>query len=192
MPRPTTTPARQAQIAAALRRLLPTKGFSGASIKAIAQEAQLAPGLVHHHFTSKAAILMRVVDDLAEALQQRAPQTSEGPADIHALIDAWLLPGPGADAQAVLCWAAIGAEAARRDDVRQVYAAAVARQVDRFTEALSAHAPGRPPEDLRGIAVMLYAAIEGSFRLHASAPGTIPPGAAAPALHALVDAWLTA
>jgi len=187
MARPSARPARQRQISAALRRLLPETGFAGASIKAIAAEAGLTPGLVHHHFPSKSAILLHVVDELAATLAARLP---EDDADIHALIDAWLRPGPGADAEAVLCWAAIGAEAARREDVRAVYSAAIQQQVRRFEAALSRAAPGRTDDEVQAVAVVLQAAIEGSFRLHASAPGLIPPGAAAPAVHALVDGWL--
>lgn len=192
MPRPSQTEARQAQIAEALARLLPQHGFAGASVKRIAEEAGLATGLVHHNFPNKAAILVRVVEDLTAKLEARLPRGQpESPrARVRALVDAWLDPGPGADAHAVLVWAAIGAEAARRDDVAAVYQPAVGGWVDRLEEALQDSVQQGASEDCRAIAAMIMATIEGSFRLHASVPGLIPPGSAAPAVHALLDAWL--
>ena len=61
MARPSNADLRRRQIAAALARLLPVTGFRGASTKAIAQEAGLSAGLVHHHFSSKLEILLLVL-----------------------------------------------------------------------------------------------------------------------------------
>ncbi len=191
MARPSLTSERQAELADALRRLLPRKGYAGASIKDIAAEAGVAAGLVHHHFRSKSDILVRVVEDLSDALEARIPAGPLAPRQaVHALISAWLGTGPGASAEAVLCWAAIGAEAALRPEVQVVYAQAVAAQVDRLSVALARAAPDRSPAELRATAAMVHAVVEGSFRMHASAPGVIPPGSAQDALLSIIDAWL--
>ena len=191
MPRPSNTELRRRQIASALARLLPITGFRGASTKAIAKEAGLSSGLVHHHFSSKLEILLFVVEDLAETLTSRIPIGPLAPeARIHAQIDAWLAPGEGAAASAVACWAAIGAEAVRHEAVARVYRSAVTQQIDALTSSLRAAAPHHSEADARALAALIQATIEGSFRLHVSAPGTIPEGRAAPTLRAMVDAWL--
>lgn len=195
MARPSNSAARRDQIAAALARLLPTTGFAGATTKAIAREAGLSPGLVHHHFTDKGEILVAVVDRLATALAARAPARDAAVpphTQVHDLLDAWLQPGPGDDPTAVACWAALGAEAVRHPAVAEVYRSAVEAHVARLATALAAAAPHRSPQEVRAVAASLHATIEGSFRLHASAPGVIPPGSAAATLRGLVDAWLAA
>lgn len=193
MARPSNAPQRRREIAAALARLLPRTGFRGASTKAIAREAGLSAGLVHHHFGAKLDILVAVVDDLAASLAARVPETATTPrAKVHAHIDAWLDPGPGADASAVACWAAIGAEAVHHPAVGRLYQAAVSEQVQSMQDDLQQAAPERSAESCRALAALVHATIEGAFRMHASAPGTIPPGSAAPTLRAVVDAWLDA
>lgn len=193
MARPSNADLRRRQIAAALARLLPITGFRGASTKAIAMEAGLSAGLVHHHFNSKLEILVAVVEDLAAALTSRVPVGPLAPRErIHAQIDAWLAPGEGAAPSAVACWAAIGAEAVRHEAVARVYQSAVTAQIDALSEALQAAAPHRSADQAQALAAMIQATIEGSFRLHVSAPGAIPDGRAAPSLRAMVDAWLEA
>ena len=193
MARPSNADLRRRQIAAALARLLPITGFRGASTKAIAKEAGLSAGLVHHHFSSKLEILVAVVEELAETLTSRVPVGPLAPrARIHAQIDAWLAPGAGATPSAVAGWAAIGAEAVRHEAVAQVYRSAVRAQIDSLTEALQAAAPHHSEGEARALAAIIQATIEGSFRLHMSAPGAIPDGRAASTLRAMVDAWLDA
>jgi TetR/AcrR family transcriptional repressor of bet genes len=193
MARPSNADLRRDQIAGALARLLPVTGYAGASTKAIAKEAGLSPGLVHHHFGSKEEILVAVVTDFAKRLEARIPEdgSERSPREaLRGLVLAWLAPGPGADAGAVACWAALGAEAVHHPAVARVYAEAVGKQVERLAAALSRARPDRSVEEVRAVAAMVHGAIEGAFRLHASAPGTIPPGSAATALLGLVDAWL--
>lgn len=49
------------EIVAAAYRVLGAKGVDGASIKEIAQEAGVAPGLVHYYFTNKEELLLEVL-----------------------------------------------------------------------------------------------------------------------------------
>src|SRR5262249_23661299 len=48
---------RRAQIVAAFARVLAEHGYAGATIAAVAAEAEVAPGLVHHYFAGKAELL---------------------------------------------------------------------------------------------------------------------------------------
>jgi AcrR family transcriptional regulator len=57
-------PGRRGQIVRAAARLLGRIGYSDSSIKQIAHEAGVAPGLVHYYFTSKEELLLAVVHEL--------------------------------------------------------------------------------------------------------------------------------
>ena len=62
MGRPTNSDARRAQVADALIGLLAQGSFEEVTIAAMAKAAELAPGLVHHHFRSKEEVLAVAVD----------------------------------------------------------------------------------------------------------------------------------
>jgi AcrR family transcriptional regulator len=57
-------PGRRGEIIRAAARVLGRIGYSESSIKQIALEAGVAPGLVHYYFTSKEELLVAVVHDL--------------------------------------------------------------------------------------------------------------------------------
>ena len=57
-------PGRRGQIIRAAATVLGRLGYSDSSVKQIAREAGVAPGLVHYYFTSKEELLVAVVHDL--------------------------------------------------------------------------------------------------------------------------------
>ncbi len=59
---------RRGEIIRAAARVLGRIGYSDSSIKQIALEAGVAPGLVHYYFTSKEELLVAVVHDLERAM----------------------------------------------------------------------------------------------------------------------------
>jgi AcrR family transcriptional regulator len=61
---PGDEPGRRGQIIRAAATVLGRIGYSDSSIKQIAHEAGVAPGLVHYYFTSKEELLVAVVHDL--------------------------------------------------------------------------------------------------------------------------------
>ncbi len=61
---PGEEPGRRGEIIRAAARVLGRMGYSDSSIKQIALEAGVAPGLVHYYFTSKEELLVAVVHDL--------------------------------------------------------------------------------------------------------------------------------
>ncbi len=61
---PGEEPGRRGQIIRAAVTVLGRIGYSESSIKQIALEAGVAPGLVHYYFTSKEELLVAVVHDL--------------------------------------------------------------------------------------------------------------------------------
>ena len=61
---PGEEPGRRGEIIRAAARVLGRIGYSDSSIKQIALEAGVAPGLVHYYFTSKEELLVAVVHEL--------------------------------------------------------------------------------------------------------------------------------
>lgn len=195
MPRPSNTAARRAQIVEGLLAVMAREGYERASVARIARAARLTPGLVHYHFASKGEILLALVGELEGRVARRAAgrvaRVAAGSARAHlaAYLDAHLALGPGADAAAVACWVAVGAEAIRQPEVGRAYRGALERGVERLTALVRAVLveEGRATRGARAMAAAIAAAIEGAYRLSAAAPGVLPAGSAAASLAAMVD-----
>lgn len=196
MPRPSNTAARRGQIVEGLLVVMAREGYERASVARIARAASLTPGLVHYHFGSKGEILVELVGELERRVCQRAEarlaRVAAGVAArerLAAYLDALLALGPGADAAAVACWVAVGAEAIRQPEVARAYRAALERGVERLAALVRAVLveEGRATRGARAMAAAIAAAIEGAYRLAAAAPGVAPAGSAAPSLAAMVD-----
>src|SRR5438045_468208 len=73
------TPAeRRAQVLEAARRVFVRDGFAEASTAAVAREAGVTRGLVHHYFGSRRALFLAVLADLAERLPAAIRTDLEG------------------------------------------------------------------------------------------------------------------
>lgn len=193
MPRPSNREQRRAQIVDGLRVVMAEHGYDGASVASIARTAGLASGLVHYHFGSKEEILLALVEQLSVGLRERLELRLLSATTLWDRLDAWidahLALGADSDPSAVACWVAIGAEAVRRPDVRRVYEAAVASDLDRGERLIANILTDQRGPDSTGsarlLATGLLAAIEGSYRLAAGAPGAVPVGFAAPSVRAM-------
>ncbi len=196
MPRPSNTAARRSEIVQGLLTVMAREGYDAASVLKIAAAAGLTAGLVHYHFESKQQVLVALVDHLVAVVDARASTRSASAADargrLHALIDAHLALGDDADLRAVAAWSVVGAEALRQAEVQAVYRAALEHSLARLSElaraaiAVGGVRPGtRRP---RLVAAAVLAAIEGAYRIAASAPGLLPEGFAAPMVRQLADA----
>src|SRR5690349_11489201 len=80
MGRPSNRERRRQELLAAFARVLSDHGYAGATIAAVAMEAGVAPGLVHHHFEDKAELLSALLDDLVARFRERV-RRYEGEAD---------------------------------------------------------------------------------------------------------------
>ena len=90
MPRPSNTQKRRAQIVDGMLTVMAATGYTGASIQAIARAAELSPGLLHYHFSSKEQILLAVLQTIEENIAARyAARAGNEPAPDQAL-DAWI------------------------------------------------------------------------------------------------------
>lgn len=193
MGRPSNTARRREEIVEALLAVIGRLGYEGATTAAVAEEAGLAPGLVHYHFASKLEILVALVETLAARVAARAAERLAGAGDdplrrLLAFVDAHLALGPGADSRAVAAWVAIAAEATRRPEVRRVYRAAIVARRAELLRLFRAclRARRRPTGAASQHAAAVSAAIEGSFLLAVAAPGALPRGFAAPTLRRLI------
>lgn len=195
MPRPSNQEARQAQIVEGLRQVMAQQGYARASVVSIAKAAGLTPGLVHHHFASKGAVLLALVAGLSSGARARLQRRLQalGPeaqpwARVDAALDAYLALGHDAAPEAVGAWCMVGAEAQRDPDVARVYGATLAQLREDLASLLAA-CPGVTPQGAQASAAALLAFIEGAYRVATAAPGSVPAGFAAPAAQAAARAW---
>lgn len=71
MGRPSTRVGRRRELALAFERVLAAHGVGGATIAAVAAEAGVAPGLVHHHFRDREDLVLELVRALAARFRGR-------------------------------------------------------------------------------------------------------------------------
>jgi TetR/AcrR family transcriptional regulator, transcriptional repressor of bet genes len=161
------------------------QGWERATVAAVAREADLAPGLVHYHFESKAEILHALVEQLVGGARQRIEarlgEAEDAAARLDAVLDALLARGDDADPAAVACWTLIGAEAVKDAEVRALYAEWI-RELHALVRARvveACHAAGRSAEGATPVAAALVALVEGYFQLASAVPSIVPEGSAA-------------
>lgn len=109
MGRPSIREARRAEIAKAFARVLGTRGRGGATLAAVAAEARVAPGLLHHHFRDKQDLYAALIEELVSEFRRRIATRSGDP--IGAYIDAALALDERSDVTAARAWVGVFAEA---------------------------------------------------------------------------------
>lgn len=180
MGRPSLRAERRAEITAAFARVLARQGYAGATIAAVAQEAGVAPGLVHHHFADKADLLDSLLDALITRFRWRTTVKEGGGDALSAWLGAALALDETSDLVEARCWVGVLAEAVRDPAL----AGKVRRLVDTEIEAIRRRSGGRL--DPSGAAAVL-AFVMGSLVVGAFAPGKVA-GFAAPAANRLAAA----
>lgn len=192
MSRKPNTESRRAEIVAAMLPVLARHGYEKATVQAIAEQAGLAPGLIHYHFKSKQAILVSLTDLLAAQAQARFAEVAASgrpPGErLRAYLQWRLGLGKAASADHVAAWVMTAAEAVRQPEVRQVYQQAMATELQSLG-GLLAECLAERQRDTRGVKALaagLIALMEGAFLLSCAAPGVMPVGYAAAAAIAYV------
>ena len=168
---------RRAQLVAAFARVLGRAGFAGATIAAVAEEAGLAPGLVHHYFTDKHELLAGLVRELTERFRRRT-RALEDDDSLDAYVTAALALGDTADITAARCWVGVFAEAVRDRPLFEQ----IRRLLDGEIQAIRRRAAGELEERDAGavLAFIVGALVVGAFAPRKTA------GFAAPAARRLV------
>jgi TetR/AcrR family transcriptional repressor of bet genes len=183
MPRPSNREQRRRQIVDATVRVMAGRGFDATSVQAIAREAGLAPGLIHHHFANKAAILDAVLAHLRETLagrfEDRATRRRSARGRLDAWIDAHLQLDETADPDALACWVWLGAHALRGGPISEAYTALARERFAELCQLVGAAADEAGSRvDAEDVALMVLSAIEGQVQL-AATTDLVPAGTAA-------------
>ena len=179
MGRPSNRAKRRAELTAAFARVLAERGYAGATIAAVSNEAGVAPGLVHHHFADKGDLLESLLQDLIARFRRRIQvlEADASPLDAYALAAVRL--DDSSDIVAARCWVGVLAEAVRSPPLF----ARVRRLVDTEIDRIRRRSGDRFTAKEAG-AVLAF--VMGSLMLGAFAPRTTT-GFAAPALRLLID-----
>jgi TetR/AcrR family transcriptional repressor of bet genes len=183
MGRPSVRAERRAEIVEAFARVLAEHGYAGATIAAVAAEAGVAPGLVHHHFTDKEDLLASLLEHLMERFRSRTRAVEASADPLTAYAAAAVRLDATADAVAARCWVGVLAEAVRNP----VLFAQVRRLVDSEIEAVRRRSSYRLSAQDAG-AVLAF--VIGSLVLGAFAPQKTA-GFAAPSLQLLMASLIT-
>jgi len=190
MARSSNTTQRRGEIVKALQTVIASHGYERATVQLIAAQAGLSPGLIHYHFRDKREILIALIGVLGEYVRDRYLRAAEGALDpkakLRAYIDARLGLGRGAQPDAVAAWVAIGAEAIRQPEIRDVYQDGIAAELRLMRELVGDFlaSENKSREGAARLSAVLMAFIEGAFLLSTAARRVMPKGyAAEAALH---------
>lgn len=182
MGRPSVRAERRVELTRAFSRVLARHGYAGATIAAVAEEAGVTPGLVHHYFKDKSDLLDSLLDELMGRFRARIGGKEAENAPLDAYVRAAVELDATADTVAARCWVGVFAEAMRQPALF----ARVRRMLDGEIEGLRRRSGGRLTSQEAG-AVLAF--IVGSLVLGAFAPRKTA-GFAGPALGAFVAALM--
>jgi len=182
MGRPSVREARRREIIDAFASVLADHGYAGATIAAVAGEAGIAPGLVHHHFKNKEDLLESLFDEMIVRFRRRiASMEANGQRDqLLAYTDAALALDATADVTAARCWVGLFSEAVRSPSLFR----RMRRRLDTELAAIERRSGNTLSSEEAGA---ILAFIIGSLVMGAFAPRETG-GFAAPALRRLLRA----
>lgn len=180
MGRPSLRSQRRTQLVEAYCRVLATHGVQGATITAVAEEAGIAPGLVHHHFSGKLDLASAALTRLQENYRVRRRSTRDAKSPLASYVAASVGRGPGLRIDDARAWVGLFAEAVRVPALfRQMR-----RWIDEEVREVMSRSDGRFD---KADAMAVVSFVVGALVVGAFAPRTAP-GFAQPALSKLVEA----
>lgn len=182
MGRPSKREERRKEILEAFAQVLANHGYAGATIAAIAEEAGVAPGLIHHHFKGKDELLTCLLDQLVVDFRERT-RAEEGEG-LPAYADAALRLRGTAGIDGARCWVGLFAEAVRDPTLFRK----MRRVLDTEVSLIQARSGGTLSAQ-QSSGVMAF--IVGALVFGAFAP-TKTRGFAAPCLHEILGAFALA
>lgn len=128
---------RRVEIVNAFARVLADHGYAGATMNAVAFEAGLSPGLLHHNFKNKQEMLSELLNYLLERFRKNfKDSTNSIPQTIDAYIDVALKLDHKADSVLARCWVGVLAESLREPQLFERVKHYLDREVD-YLEKLS-------------------------------------------------------
>lgn len=172
---------RRASLVEACARVLAHEGAAGASVRAIALEAGVSPGLIGHYFGGVDALIAatyaHVEARVAAALDQAVAAAGPDPrARLEAYVAASLLP-PIADSDLLSTWIAFWSLVRARPEIAGLHD----EQYGRFRRGLEAllDENGVDPRELRRTAIAVTALVDGLWLELCLSPQTFAEGEAA-------------
>lgn len=172
--------ARRLSLIEATARVLARDGASGASVRAIALEAGVSPGLVAHHFGGVDALIAatyaHVGEQVSAALDAAVAGAGMDPrTQLVAYVTASFAP-PIADRALLATWTAFWGLVIARGEIAAIHDVQYARYRDRL-EALLA-ACGLPPIARRRAAIAIAALVDGLWLELCLSPAVLDAGEA--------------
>ena len=157
------TEARRTSLIEATARVLARDGAAGASVRAIAVEAGVSPGLVTHHFASVGALVARTYADVGERVAGALATATEAAcgdprARLEAYVGASFAP-PIADPSLLATWTALWSLTRSNPAVAAEHDRSYAAYRAGLEELLSAC--GVPAAELRLAALSIAALVDG-------------------------------
>jgi TetR/AcrR family transcriptional repressor of bet genes len=166
---------RRASLIEATARVLARDGAAGASVRAIAKEAGVSPGLVTHHFGSVDALIAatyaQVDAEVAAALDAAVAAAGEDPRQRLAAYVAASFAPPIGSRDLLATWIAFWSLVIARPDIAALHDAGYARFRGRL-EALLA-ACGLPEVERRIAAIAITALVDGLWLELCLSPGVL-------------------
>ncbi|MGY1436286.1 TetR/AcrR family transcriptional regulator [Streptomyces reniochalinae] len=163
--------------------LIAERGWSGVSTRAVAERAQVGPGLVHYHFASLGALLTQAALGTIETLTREmtamlaaAATPEEALEGVMGALDAY----PGTDPTSLLFIETYLA-ATRDEELMRGVAAIISSAREELAGRLGDHGVPRPQET----AAVLLAALDG-LMLHRAAVPEPASGSVSPVLRRLL------
>jgi len=182
--------ARRQSLIEATARVLAREGASAASVRAIALEAGVSPGLIAHHFGGVDALIAatyaHVGEQVAAALDTAVSDAGRDPrARLMAYVAASFAP-PIADRTLLATWTAFWGLVIARGEIAALHDAQYARYRDELETLLAAC--GLPPAARRRAAIAIAALVDGLWLELCLSPAVLDAGEA----HAIAEAQITA
>jgi AcrR family transcriptional regulator len=176
--------SNRAAVLAAARRIFLAKGYAGASVDAIAEDAGFSKGVVYSQFTSKADLFLALLEariDARAAQNERLADDAQGAAGLLALIENF-----DRDLRAEVGWARLLIEfravALRDRKLNRRYAQTHARTIDLLADVLTGlhtRAGLEPTVPPRAMAAFIVAFGTGAALERAADPDALPPAVVA-------------
>ncbi len=179
MGRPSNKAEMQAIIVEAMCAAISTHGYAKASIKKIAEVADISPGLIHHHFPTKLDILLALSDSLSASVNERynaSIKRKGGTESLDAYVHAFIGFGPGESESAVNAWAFIASEAIREPRLAKHYQKHMQDRFRMIKILLKAETKLQKNKELSETAAGILSVIEGAYLMHATMKDTYPKG----------------
>lgn len=181
--------ARRLSLIEACARVLAREGAAGTSVRAIALEAGVSPGLVGHYFAGVEALVAatyaHVEAQVSAAIEMALDQAGPDPrARLEAFVTASFR-APVASGELLATWIAFWSLVRARPEIAHQHDQQYAAFRSRLESLLAAS--GTPTADLRRAAIAITALIDGLWLELCLSPETFAPGEAEAIARAALD-----